>query len=106
MNNEEMGILVNQVLGQQDALAEATSGLLRQASRLRACADAIREVLKEDESPAAVALRNLEHTLRDHAYASFEQIEELRMTAARAAAELEKLEAAQAQAGVTVHRRR
>ena len=106
MNDEDMGILVNQVLGQQDALAEATSDLLRQASSLQACADAIREVLKEERSPAAVELRNLEHTLRDHAYASFDEMEELRVTAARAAAELEKLDAAQAEARVTVQRRR
>lgn len=106
MNNEDMGILVNQVLDQQDSLAEATSQLLYQASRLRGCADAIRDVLDEDKSPAAVELRNLEHSLRDNAYASFAQIEELRMTAARAAAELEKLEAAQQQARVIVLRRR
>ncbi|MYE06789.1 MAG: hypothetical protein F4Y04_06155 [Chloroflexi bacterium] len=106
MNDEDMGILVNQILRQQDALAEATSDLLRQTSRLQASADAIREVLKEGKSPTAVELRNLEHSLRENAYASFEQMEELRVAAARAVAELEKLEAIQAQAGVTVLRRR
>lgn len=105
MNDEDMGILVNQVLGQQDALAEATSDLLRQASRLQACADALREVLGEDTRPSARELRNLEHRLRDNGYASFEQIEDLRVRAARAAAEVEKLEGVQVGAGVTVLRR-
>lgn len=83
---------MRQVLEQQDTLAEAISHMRCQATRLRSCADAIDEVLGEDKTPSAVELRNLEHSLRNHVYASYEHLNERREAAAIAADALEDFE--------------
>ena len=105
MNNEDMGALVHQVLEQQDTLAEALSHMRCQAARLRSCAEVICDVLGEDKTPSAVELRNLEHSLRNHVYASYEQLNERREAAATAADALENFEPELKGAGLSVLRR-